>query len=172
MGASCSPPHTPINCRLMPVGPLGWSLSGRACLETPVILSGTQEEELEGHGTSLQEGWTVERIRHSLRDPGSPQTKRHNPHPRGPRPAGPLACRQTDGPGATCGQQTSGDTNTKREQIWMSRFQKPRQTDRWKTDREADRSAEKAGRQAEGTQHAGAGGGGNMGGGARYLEWL
>lgn len=58
MGASCTLSTYPTNCQLMPGGPWGWAASGRAWLETSVILSGTQEAELEGHGTSLQEGWT------------------------------------------------------------------------------------------------------------------
>ena len=55
--------------------------------------------------------------------------------------------------------------------VWMSKFQKI-QTDRWKADREAGRSAGKAGRQAEGTQHTGAGVGGTWAEVPRYLEWL
>lgn len=56
------------------MGNIGESLAGDS-----VILSGTQEAELEGHDTSLQQGWANGQSerggRHSQRDPGGPQAE-------------------------------------------------------------------------------------------------
>lgn len=156
MGASCSPHTHPTNCQLMPVGPWGWALSGRACLEIPLIPGATQEAELEGHGTSLQAGWTDGQLGGKTQPEGPRRPPDQEAQPTPVRTeCGPFACRQTAGPGATNGWCPSGKQKHKEGaetdgQIPDTQSESGAQTDRETDGRQADKQGRQEGRHTEG----------------------